>query len=137
MKEYSVSKNGSRKKTQRDDFPEKGSLLISNSPETYPSQKDMEIDFFIDGPREDIVEEKITEDVLQVFKKSTKKDYLKTINELSKATNVEIQDLYKVLENNYKVFCRNRKGKFTTRELYQKHTPFLWRLASILDGRVI
>lgn len=79
----------------------------------------------------------LKEIILNNFNKSSKENYLKTLEEISEIVGAKTQKIFEIIQKNPQTFCRDSKGKITTRDLYKKHAPFVKKIASTLNGRII
>ena len=62
-------------------------------------------------------------------------NYWKTIPEIAEITGLSTDETDKYIQL-FDEFARNSSGKYTTRKLYKKYTPFIYKFLDIYIGKI-
>lgn len=78
---------------------------------------------------------RIIEDVLKVFEDSTEEDYWKTMEEISEKTGYNPELILEGIKDS-KLFARNSRKLYTTRENYEKYSSSMKKFMDAFEERI-
>ncbi len=76
------------------------------------------------------------EDIIKSFEEFTNQpDYWKGLDEIAVSTGSTATEIHNVIVS-LDEFVENKEGKYTTRDLYEKRTPFLVKMFNAWKGEI-